>query len=177
MVRKPRLEVEGGLYHINHAARTGRMCFASDDDHGEVPVTPFTAKAANAFFLYAYCLMTNHLSSSESGIYFVQVETGCRFWPKSWGFSPIMAAAKNFGTYLKFSDWNCFDKISPLAISVQKSRSRPWPDSRAFVRFELRAAFAAIVAADGERDACEEIIQGWTRRNPRPGLLVLAGLS
>src|SRR5690349_17965286 len=43
-------------------------------------------------------------SGSLNQRYFEYVDIGCRFKPKSCGFSPIIAAAKNFGTYLKFSD-------------------------------------------------------------------------
>jgi len=39
---------------------------------------------------------------------------------------------EEFGTYLKFSAWNCFESISPFAINVQKSRDGPEFESKAF---------------------------------------------
>ena len=60
MARRPRAEVEGGLYHIIARGNNRRPIFRSDDDHKKFLSLVGTRKQKVPFYLYAYCLMTNH---------------------------------------------------------------------------------------------------------------------
>ena len=60
MPRKPRVEVEGGLYHVIARGNNRQMIFHSDDDHKKFLSLLSVQKAKLGFFLYAYCLMSNH---------------------------------------------------------------------------------------------------------------------
>jgi putative transposase len=61
MARKPRLEVEGGLYHIITRGVDRRDIFHSLEDHQKFLSLLGIQKEKLPFFLYAYCLMTNHI--------------------------------------------------------------------------------------------------------------------
>jgi putative transposase len=61
MARKPRLEVEGGLYHIITRGVDRRDIFHSAEDHQKFLSLLSAQKGKLPFFLYAYCLMTNHV--------------------------------------------------------------------------------------------------------------------
>jgi REP element-mobilizing transposase RayT len=61
MARKPRLEVEGGLYHLITRGVDRRDIFHSPEDHQKFLTLLAVQKAKLPFFLYAYCLMTNHV--------------------------------------------------------------------------------------------------------------------
>ena len=61
MARKPRVEVPGGLYHIVTRGNDRRDIFHSSDDYQKLLDLLAKQKAKTGFFLYAYCLMTNHL--------------------------------------------------------------------------------------------------------------------
>ena len=60
MPRKPRLEMEGGLYHVIARGNDRRDIFHSDEDHKKFLSLLAAAKQRLPFYLYAYCLMTNH---------------------------------------------------------------------------------------------------------------------
>ena len=60
MPRRPRLELEGGLYHIIARGNNRNDIFHSDQDHKKFLSLLLTQKAKLTFYLYAYCLMTNH---------------------------------------------------------------------------------------------------------------------
>ena len=62
MARKPRLEVEGGLYHLIARGVDRRDIFHEPEDYGKFLVSLATQKEKLPFHLYAYCLMTNHLN-------------------------------------------------------------------------------------------------------------------
>lgn len=61
MARKPRLEIEGGLYHIITRGNDRRPIFHSKEDHAKFLSLLATQKERLPFFLYAYCMMTNHI--------------------------------------------------------------------------------------------------------------------
>lgn len=61
MARKPRLEVEGGLYHLITRGVDRRDIFHSPEDHRKFLALLAVQKEKLPFFLYAYCLMTNHV--------------------------------------------------------------------------------------------------------------------
>lgn len=61
MARKPRLEVEGGLYHLITRGVDRRDIFHSPEDHKKFLSLLAVQKEKLPFFLYAYCLMTNHV--------------------------------------------------------------------------------------------------------------------
>jgi REP-associated tyrosine transposase len=61
MARKPRLEVEGGLHHILTRGNNRRQIFGNDDDYQKMLSLLAVQKAKLRFFLYAYCLMPNHI--------------------------------------------------------------------------------------------------------------------
>lgn len=60
MARKPRLEVEGGLYHIIVRGVDRRDIFHTREDHQKLLALLAVQKGKLPFYLYAYCLMTNH---------------------------------------------------------------------------------------------------------------------
>ncbi|MFN2501904.1 MAG: transposase [Pyrinomonadaceae bacterium] len=61
MARSPRLEIEGGLYHLITRGVDRRDIFHSPEDHKKFLALLTAQKAKLPFYLYAYCLMTNHV--------------------------------------------------------------------------------------------------------------------
>ena len=61
MARKPRVEVEGGLYHITARGNNRRRIFDDDEDYQKMLKLLTEAKTKLPFYLYAYCLMPNHV--------------------------------------------------------------------------------------------------------------------
>jgi putative transposase len=61
MARKARAEVEGGLYHVITRGNNRRQIFNSPADYEKFLSLLAIQKAKLTFFLYAYCLMTNHV--------------------------------------------------------------------------------------------------------------------
>jgi REP element-mobilizing transposase RayT len=60
MARHLRAEVEGGLYHIIARRNNRQNIFHSDEDHNKFLSLLTVQKAKIGFYLYAYCLMSNH---------------------------------------------------------------------------------------------------------------------
>jgi REP element-mobilizing transposase RayT len=61
MARRPRIEIEGGLYHVIARGNARRDIFHSREDQLKFISLLEKAKQKLGFHLYAYCLMTNHL--------------------------------------------------------------------------------------------------------------------
>jgi len=61
MPRKPRLEVAGGLYHVITRGNNRRQIFNRAADYEKFLSLLAKQKRLLPFFLYAYCLMTNHV--------------------------------------------------------------------------------------------------------------------
>jgi len=61
MARRARAEVEGGLYHVITRGNNRRQIFNSAADYEKFLALLTVQKTKLPFFLYAYCLMTNHL--------------------------------------------------------------------------------------------------------------------
>jgi len=61
MPRKTRAEVEGGLYHVITRGNNRRRIFNSADDFQKFLSLLAIQKIKLPFFLYAYCLMSNHV--------------------------------------------------------------------------------------------------------------------
>src|SRR5713226_703579 len=60
-MQKPRLEIEGGLYHIITRGNNRQLILGSDDDYLKMLLLLAQQKAKLPFYLYAYCLMPNHI--------------------------------------------------------------------------------------------------------------------
>ena len=60
MPRRPRIELAGGLYHIIARGNERRDIFHSKEDFQKFLALLSARKQRLPFFLYAYCLMTNH---------------------------------------------------------------------------------------------------------------------
>jgi putative transposase len=60
-MRKPRLEIQGGLYHIITRGNNRQLIFRSDGDYRKFLMQLAHQKARLPFYLYAYCLMPNHI--------------------------------------------------------------------------------------------------------------------
>src|SRR6266851_1555436 len=60
VMRKPRLEIQGGLYHIITRGNNRQLIFGSDDDYRKFLLQLAHQKSKLPFYLYAYCLMPNH---------------------------------------------------------------------------------------------------------------------
>jgi REP element-mobilizing transposase RayT len=61
MPRKPRIEIDGGLYHVITRGNNRRKIFRSLDDYLRFTGILERQKATLPFYLYAYCLMPNHV--------------------------------------------------------------------------------------------------------------------
>src|SRR2546430_12392038 len=61
MARKARAEVEGGLYHVITRGNNHRQIFNSPTDYKKSLSLLAVQKERLSFFLYAFCLMTNHV--------------------------------------------------------------------------------------------------------------------
>ena len=61
MARKPRIEIPGGLYHIFTRGNNRKRIFRSHDDYLKFLAFLGIQKAKRPFYLYAYCLMPNHV--------------------------------------------------------------------------------------------------------------------
>jgi putative transposase len=61
MPRKARAEVEGGLYHVITRGNNRRQIFNSPSDYEKFLSLLTVQKTKLPFFLYAYCLMSNHV--------------------------------------------------------------------------------------------------------------------
>ena len=61
MARKPRLEVEGGLYHLITRGVDRQNIFHDPRDFLKFLTLLSVQKEKLPFYLYAYCLMTNHI--------------------------------------------------------------------------------------------------------------------
>ena len=61
MARKARAEVEGGLYHVIARGNNRRRIFDAPADYEKFLSLLTRLKVRLPFFLYAYCLMTNHV--------------------------------------------------------------------------------------------------------------------
>ena len=61
MARKPRIEITGGLYHLITRGNNRQTIFNSHDDYLKMLSLIRTQKSKLPFYLYAYCLMPNHL--------------------------------------------------------------------------------------------------------------------
>lgn len=61
MARKPRVDVERGLYHVITRGNNRRRIFEAPDDYQKFLSLLEIPKNRLPFFLYAYCLMTNHV--------------------------------------------------------------------------------------------------------------------
>ncbi len=61
MPRQPRFEIEGGLYHVITRGNDRRDIFHSEQDFQKFLSLLKLQKDRLPFFLYAFCLMTNHV--------------------------------------------------------------------------------------------------------------------
>ena len=61
MARKARVEVEGGLYHVITRGNDRQDIFHSHADRAKFLSLLGVQRDRLPFFLYAYCLMTNHV--------------------------------------------------------------------------------------------------------------------
>ena len=61
MARKARAEVEGGLYHVITRGNNRRQIFSVANDYEKFLALLAAQKTKVPFFLYAYCLMSNHV--------------------------------------------------------------------------------------------------------------------
>ena len=61
MARKARIEIEGGLYHVITRGNDRQTIFHSEEDHGKFLSLLAALKERLPFYLYAYCLMSNHV--------------------------------------------------------------------------------------------------------------------
>ena len=61
MARKPRIEIGGGLYHVITRGNNRRKIFRTHDDYVRFTSILAQQKAKLPFYLYAYCLLPNHV--------------------------------------------------------------------------------------------------------------------
>jgi REP-associated tyrosine transposase len=60
-MRKPRLEIQGGLYHMITRDNNRQIIYGSDDDYRRFRLQLAHQKARLPFYPYTYCLMPNHV--------------------------------------------------------------------------------------------------------------------
>jgi len=65
MARQPRVEIEGGLYHVITRGNNRQTIFHSADDYGKFLSLLRMQKSKLPFFLYAYCMMSNHVQKNS----------------------------------------------------------------------------------------------------------------
>ncbi len=65
MARRARVEVEGGLYHVITRGNDRQDIFHSEEDHLKFLSLLAKQKERAPFYLYAYCLMTNHITPAD----------------------------------------------------------------------------------------------------------------
>ena len=82
MARKPRIEIAGGLYHIMARGNNRKRIFRSRDDYLKFLELLAKHKGKHPFYLYAYCLMPNHVQRimSIAGIVCILVWTDRAWW-------------------------------------------------------------------------------------------------
>src|SRR5262245_44751685 len=61
MARNLRVEVEGGLYHVIARGNDRKDIFHTHEDRLRFLTLLTKQKERSPFFVYAYCLMTNHI--------------------------------------------------------------------------------------------------------------------
>ena len=61
MARKPRIEIAGGIYHLIARGNNRQRIFRSHDDLLKFLGLLERQKSKLPFYLYAYCLMPNHV--------------------------------------------------------------------------------------------------------------------
>lgn len=61
MARKARIDIEGGLYHIISRGNNRQPIFGSHEDYAQMLRLLKAQKVRLPFYLYAYCLMPNHI--------------------------------------------------------------------------------------------------------------------
>ena len=61
MARKPRIEISGGLYHLITRGNNRGRIFRSHEDNQKFLGLLARQKAKRPFYMYAYCLMPNHV--------------------------------------------------------------------------------------------------------------------
>src|SRR5207237_4600210 len=61
VARKPRIEIAGGLYHLITRGNNRQRIFRSHDDLLKFLGLLGRQKSKLPFYLYAYCLMPNHI--------------------------------------------------------------------------------------------------------------------
>src|SRR5580693_5795855 len=61
MPRKPRIEMPGGLYHVISRGNNRRKVFRTSADYERFTGIMHAQKSKLPFYLYAYCLMPNHI--------------------------------------------------------------------------------------------------------------------
>ena len=61
IARKARIEVEGGLYHVTTRGVDRRDIFHSPEDYRKFVALFAAQKTKLPFYLYAYCLRTDHI--------------------------------------------------------------------------------------------------------------------
>ncbi len=61
MARKARVEIEGGLYHVITRGNDRQTIFHSQEDHAKFLSLLAGLKERLPFYLYAFCLMSNHV--------------------------------------------------------------------------------------------------------------------
>ena len=61
MARRLRVELEGGLYHLIARGNDRQDIFHAPEDRSKFLALLLKEKMRAPFFLYAYCLMTNHI--------------------------------------------------------------------------------------------------------------------
>jgi REP-associated tyrosine transposase len=61
MARKPRIEIPGGLYHIYTRGNNRQPIFSCNEDCDHMLSLLARVKSTLPFYLYAYCLMPNHI--------------------------------------------------------------------------------------------------------------------
>jgi len=65
MARKTRAEIEGGLYHVITRGNNRQQIFNAPADYEKFLSLLGAQKRKLPFFLYAYCLMTNHVHLND----------------------------------------------------------------------------------------------------------------
>lgn len=148
MARYPRAEVEGGLYHIIARGNNRQVIFHDDKDFNKFLSLLAVQKEKLGFYLYAYCLMSNHFhlllerQAEPVGRIMLRVLTGySQYYNRRYRKSghvfqgrhkAIMCQADRY-----LSELVRYIHLNPVrAKMVRKAERYPWSSQRAYLGME-----------------------------------------
>ena len=149
MARKPRIEVEGALYHVITRGVERRDIFHSPEDREKFLTLLADQKAKLPFYLYAYCLMTNHIHllierrTDDIGRIMHRVLTGyTQYYNRKYGRSGHLLQGRHKAVLCQTDAYLAelvrYIHLNPIrAKMVERTEDYPYSSHRAYLGLEL----------------------------------------